>query len=121
MAQNISMDGNSFKTMKNPAPERQDISAVSWRKTPGGKEIATKWAGVLRRRGYRIWLECAGSPDDETIWDTFIVTLSDLSTTFSFIDHRGASFTARFLTDPVKMSDEVDDILIDVEVIEVLT
>ena len=119
MAQNISLGGSTFKTMLAQPPERSDVSDVTWRKTPGGKEIATKYSDPLRRRGYQIWLDCTGSPDDETTWDTFIATLSGLSTSFAFTDHRGEAFTARFLTDPLLVSDEVDDILINIEVIEV--
>jgi len=119
MAQNIRMGGYTFSTLKEPNPERQNVSDVTWRKTPGGKEVSLKWADPLKRRGYRIWLDCTGSPDDETTWNTFIAGLSGMSATFTFIDHRGTSFTARFLADPILVADDVDDVLIDIEVIEV--
>lgn len=119
MAQNISMGGHIFKTLKDSSPQMTDVSDVTWRKTPGGKEIATKYAETLKRRGYRIWLECGGSPDDLTTWEAFMLSLSGLSTTFAFIDHRANSFTARFIADPVLVADEADDMLIDIEVIEV--
>ena len=118
--QNISMDGNTFKTLRNPAPQVTEVPNTLWRKTAeGGKERATLFGNPARKRGYTIWLECGGSPDDQTTWDTFIATLSGYSATFTFVDHKGASFTARFLgfeenNDPEHES----DILIAIEVIE---
>jgi|WetSurMetagenome_2_1015567.scaffolds.fasta_scaffold00567_20 hypothetical protein len=121
MTQNISMDNNTFNTLKDPAPEMSNVSDVTWRKTPGGREIATKFAPTLKRRGYRLWLVCDGSPDDLTTWESFMAGLSDLSETFSFVDHTGDSFTARFLADPVLVDDEAGDKLIDIDIVQVST
>jgi len=121
MAKNISFDGHAFDTMKTPEPTRVDVPNTTWKKTVGGKDRAVKFGDSVRRRSYMIYLDCAGSPDDETTWDAFIVTLSGYSLTFTFVDHREESFTARFLAPPKKITDEVDDVLIPVEIIEVLT
>jgi hypothetical protein len=119
--QNISMDSNTFSTLKDPPPETALVSDVTWRKTPGGKEIATKFADALRRRAYRLWLLCDGSPDDLTMWNAFIATLSGMSETFTLVDHNGDSFTARFLADPILVDDDAGDKLVDIEIIEVTT
>ena len=121
MAQNISFDGHSFSTQKSMEPQRSDIPNVTWKKTVSGIERSVKWGDSVRVREYRIWLECTGSPDDETTWDSFISSLSGYSATFTFVDHRGESFTARFAAPPVKVADEVDDVLIDVSIVEVLS
>ena len=121
MAQNISFNGTAYSTLKSKNPGRSDVPNVTWKRTTGGKERAVKFGDSVRRRSYLIWLDTTTSPSQEVAWDAFISSLSGLSLTFTFIDHRGVSFPARFNSPPVKEYDDVDDALIPIDVIEVLT
>jgi hypothetical protein len=120
--QSVSFDGTSYNTLKEPSPALGFIANVSWRLTASGSKARSVRLGPkLRKRGYRIWLQQGTSPDDEYNWDAFIETLNDFADTFTFVDHNGASFTARFLAPPVKIYDDDGDVLVDFEVEEVLT
>ena len=121
MAQRISLGGDTFRTLLNPAPVRGEVSDVTWKRTVGGRDVATLWSPKRRQWGYRIWLLRGDSPDDETTWDAFIAGLSNLSSSFALIDHSGDSYTVRFAADPKVVYDDVDDMLIDIDLVEVRT
>ena len=114
--QNISINGDTYKTLRNPMPVVLDIPNVVWRKTAeGGKARATKYGNPARFRGYTLWLDL---PTDETTWDALIATLDGYASTFTLIDHNGDTFTAYFSAVGSKDPIEDDVIIIAVEITE---
>jgi len=117
--QNISLSGTTFRTLKEPEPQWTEIPNVVWRKTVGGKERAVKFGDSVKRITYTLWLKNENSPTDISAFDSFLSGLSGLSETFTLIDHKGDSCTARVVNYD-RTQDEEDE-LVQIELLEVLT
>lgn len=118
--QNIQCGSYTFKTMREPAPRWSEVPNTIWRKTASGsKERAVKYGASVKRISYQLWLENGNSPDDITNFEAFVAGLSDLSTTFTLVDHKGASCTARVLG--YERTQDEDDELVEIELLQVLT